>query len=166
MASGWAARPATTWGRGGPIHIAAVDMGMLGATGIVGSAVPIAVGAGLTAKTLGQPFVTICIHGDGATNQIVGHESINLAAAWDLPIIFLCENSQWAISMPCGQAVKNPAVAYRAIGHGIPGATVDGFTAFTVNDAVAEAADRARAGSGPTLVEARFYPLHRALRGR
>ena len=90
------------------MHIAAVDMGMLGATGIVGSAMPIAVGAALTAKTLGQDFVTVCFHGDGATNQGVWHESINLAAAWDLPVIFLCENNQWAISMPYEQAVGKP----------------------------------------------------------
>ena len=144
-------------GKGGSMHIAAVDMGMLGATGIVGSAMPIAVGAGLTAKTLGQPHVTICFHGDGATNQGVWHESINLAAAWDLPVIFLCENNQWAISMPYEQAVKNPTVADRAIGYGIPGVTVDGFNAFAVHDAVVEAAERARSGGGPTLIEARFY---------
>jgi TPP-dependent pyruvate/acetoin dehydrogenase alpha subunit len=144
-------------GKGGSMHIAAVDMGMLGATGIVGSAMPIAVGAALTAKTLGQDFVTVCFHGDGATNQGVWHESINLAAAWDLPVIFLCENNQWAISMPYEQAVKNPSVADRAVGYGIPGVTVDGFNAIAVHDAVAEAAERARDGGGPTLIEARFY---------
>ena len=144
-------------GKGGSMHIAAVDMGMLGATGIVGSAMPIAVGAALTAKTLGKDYVTICFHGDGATNQGVWHESINLAAAWGLPVIFLCENNQWAISMPYEQAVGNPSVADRAIGYGIPGVTVDGFNAIAVHDAVAEAAERARAGDGPTLIEARFY---------
>jgi TPP-dependent pyruvate/acetoin dehydrogenase alpha subunit len=144
-------------GKGGSMHIAAVDMGMLGATGIVGSAMPIAVGAGLTAKTLGKPFVTVCFHGDGATNQGVWHESINLAAAWDLPVIFLCENNQWAISLPYEQAVRNPTVSDRAKGYGIPGVTVDGFNPFEVYRAVSEAAERARAGGGPTLIEARFY---------
>lgn len=144
-------------GKGGSMHIAAVDMGMLGATGIVGSAMPIAVGSALTAKTLGRDFVTVCFHGDGATNQGVWHESINLAAAWKLPVIFLCENNQWAISMPYEQAVGNPNVADRAIGYGIPGVTVDGFNALAVHDAVAEAAARARSGDGPTLIEARFY---------
>ncbi len=144
-------------GKGGSMHIAAVDMGMLGATGIVGSAMPIAVGAALTAKTLGRPFVTVCFHGDGATNQGVWHESINLAAAWSLPVIFLCENNQWAISMPYDQAVGNPSVVDRAVGYGIPGVRVDGFNAIAVHDAVAEAAERARAGGGPTLIEARFY---------
>jgi pyruvate dehydrogenase E1 component alpha subunit len=119
--------------------------------------VPIAVGAGLTAKTLGKPFVTVCFHGDGATNQGVWHESINLAAAWDLPVIFLCENNQWAISLPYEQATRNPTVSDRAKGYGIPGVTVDGFNPFEVYRAVSEAAERARAGGGPTLIEARFY---------
>jgi pyruvate dehydrogenase E1 component alpha subunit len=149
--------PGYNKGKGGSMHIAAVDMGMLGATGIVGSAMPIAVGAALTAKTLGRDYVTVCFHGDGATNQGVWHESVNLAAAWDLPVIFLCENNQWAISMPYEQAVGNPSVADRAVGYGIPGVTVDGFNVVAVHDAVAVAAERARAGAGPTLIEARFY---------
>ncbi len=144
-------------GKGGSMHIAAVDMGMLGATGIVGSAMPIAVGAGLTAKTLDRPFVTVCFHGDGATNQGVWHESVNLAAVWNLPVIFLCENNQWAISLPYDQAAKNPTVSDRAQGYGIPGVTVDGFNPFAVYRAVKEAAERARSGGGPTLIEARFY---------
>ena len=144
-------------GKGGSMHIAAVDKGMLGATGIVGSAMPIAVGAGLTAKTLGRDFVTICFHGDGATNQGVWHESINLAAVWKLPVIFLCENNQWAISLPYAQAANNPEVADRALGYGIPGVTVDGFNAFAVYEAGREAAERARRGEGPTLIEAKFY---------
>ena len=109
---------------------------------------PIAVGAALTAKTLGQDIVTVCFHGDGATNQGVWHELVNLAAACSLPVVFLCENNQWAISMPYEQAVGNPSVADRAIGYGIPGVTVDGFNAFAVYEAVAKAAERARAGDG------------------
>ena len=144
-------------GKGGSMHIAAVDEGMLGATGIVGSGMPIAVGAGLSAKVLKKDFVTLCFHGDGGTNQGVWHESINLAAAWDLPVIFICENNQWAISFPYKKAAKNPAVAERAHGYGIPGVTVDGFNPFAVYQAVKEAAVRARNGQGPTLVEARFY---------
>jgi pyruvate dehydrogenase E1 component alpha subunit len=139
------------------MHIAAVDQGMLGATGIVGSAMPIAVGAALTAKTLHRDNVTVCFHGDGATNQGVWHESINLAAVWNLPVIFLCENNQWAISLPYNQAAKNPTVSDRAKGYGIPGVTVDGFNPFAVYGAVQAAAERARRGNGPTLIEARFY---------
>jgi TPP-dependent pyruvate/acetoin dehydrogenase alpha subunit len=144
-------------GKGGSMHIAAVDEGMLGATGIVGSAMPIAVGAALTSKTLHRGNVAVCFHGDGATNQGVWHESINLAATWKLPVIFLCENNQWAISLPYEQAANNPEVADRARGYGIPGVTVDGFNPFAVYSAVEEAAARARAGAGPTLIEAKFY---------
>jgi TPP-dependent pyruvate/acetoin dehydrogenase alpha subunit len=115
-------------GKGGSMHIAAVDEGMLGATGIVGSGMPIAVGAGLSAKVLKRDCVTVCFHGDGGTNQGIWHESINLAATWDLPVIFVTENNQWAISFPYRQAAKNPHVA-----------------------------DRARRGEGPSLIEAKFY---------
>ena len=144
-------------GKGGSMHIAAVDKRMLGATGIVASGMPIAVGAGLSASILGRDEVTVCFHGDGATNQGVWHESINLAAAWDLPVIFLCENNQWAISCPYERAVKNTNIALRAIGYGIPGVTVDGFNPFTVYSAVSDARKRALAGEGPSLVVAKTY---------
>ncbi len=144
-------------GKGGSMHIAAVDEGMLGATGIVGSGMGIAIGAGLSARVLKKDFVTICFHGDGGTNQGIWHESINLASTWDLPVVFLCENNQWAISFPYKRAARNPRVSDRAIGYGIPGVTVDGFNPFAVYQAVKEAAARGRRGEGPTLVEARFY---------
>ncbi|MCD4672655.1 MAG: thiamine pyrophosphate-dependent dehydrogenase E1 component subunit alpha [Anaerolineaceae bacterium] len=144
-------------GKGGSMHIAAVDEGMLGATGIVGSGMPIAVGAALSSKVLGKDNVVVCFHGDGGTNQGVWHESINLAATWDLPVIFLCENNQWAISLPYKKASKNPRVSDRAIGYGIPGVTVDGFNVFAVYNAVAKAVERARSGNGPTLIEAKYY---------
>jgi pyruvate dehydrogenase E1 component alpha subunit len=130
---------------------------MLGATGIVGSGMPIAVGAALSAKTLKKDYVTVCFHGDGGTNQGIWHESINLAAIWNLPVIFLCENNQWAISLPYYRAAKNPKVSDRAFGYGIPGVTVDGFNPFAVYSSVQEAAQRARNGEGPTLIEARYY---------
>jgi len=144
-------------GKGGSMHIAAVDEGMLGATGIVGSGMPIAVGAALSSKVLGKDSVVVCFHGDGGTNQGVWHESINMAAAWDLPVIFLCENNQWAISFPYKKATKNPHISDRAIGYGIPGKTVDGFNPFAVYIAVREAVERARKGEGPTLIEAKYY---------
>jgi len=144
-------------GKGGSMHIAAVDEGMLGATGIVGSGMPIAVGAGLSARVLKRDYVTICFHGDGGTNQGIWHESINMASAWDLPVVFLCENNQWAISLPYERAAKNPRVADRAYGYGIPGVVVDGFNPFAVYQAAKEAAERARDGEGPTLIEAKFY---------
>ena len=144
-------------GKGGSMHIAAMDHGMLGATGIVGSGMPIAVGSALTAQVLKKDYVTICFHGDGGTNQGVWHESLNMSAVWNLPVIFLCENNQWAISMPYEKAAKNPNVADRAIGYGIPGVTVDGFNPFAVYAAVRDAATLARKGEGPTLIEARYY---------
>lgn len=144
-------------GKGGSMHIASVDDGMLGATGIVGSGMPIAVGSGLSAKVLGKDAVTICFHGDGATNQGVWHESINLASTWNLPVIFLCENNQWAISFPYEMASKNPNIADRAIGYAIPGLTVDGYNPFAVYSAVKEAVERARKGLGPTLLVAKTY---------
>jgi TPP-dependent pyruvate/acetoin dehydrogenase alpha subunit len=144
-------------GKGGSMHIAAVDEGMLGATGIVGSGMPIAVGAALSSKILGKKSVIICFHGDGGTNQGVWHESINMAATWDLPVIFLCENNQWAISFPYQKAAKNPRISDRAIGYGIPGITVDGFNPFAVYNAVKQAAEKARNGEGPSLIEAKYY---------
>jgi pyruvate dehydrogenase E1 component alpha subunit len=118
---------------------------------------PIAVGSALSAQVLKKDYVTICFHGDGGTNQGVWHESINLAAAWNLPVVFLCENNQWAISMPYDKAAKNPKVSDRAIGYGIPGITVDGFNPFAVYEAVRDAVARARKGEGPSLIEARYY---------
>jgi pyruvate dehydrogenase E1 component alpha subunit len=144
-------------GKGGSMHIASVDDGMLGATGIVGSGMPIAVGSALSAQVLKKDYVTVCFHGDGGTNQGIWHESLNLASTWNLPVIFLCENNQWAISLPYEKASKNPVVADRAIGYGIPGVTVDGFNPFAVYSAVRDAAVRARKGEGPTLIEARYY---------
>ena len=144
-------------GKGGSMHIDSVDDGMLGATGIVGSGMPIAVGSALSAQVLKKDYVTVCFHGDGGTNQGIWHESLNLASAWNLPVIFLCENNQWAISLPYEKASKNPVVADRAIGYGIPGVTVDGFNPFAVYGAVRDAAVRARKGEGPTLIEARYY---------
>jgi TPP-dependent pyruvate/acetoin dehydrogenase alpha subunit len=144
-------------GKGGSMHIASVDDGMLGATGIVGSGMPIAVGSGLSAQVLKKDHVTICFHGDGGTNQGVWHESVNLAAAWKLPVIFLCENNQWAISLHYSKATGNPVVADRAAGYGIPGVTVDGFNPFAVYSAVRDAVAWARKGEGPSLIEARYY---------
>jgi len=144
-------------GKGGSMHIASVDDGMLGATGIVGSGMPVAVGAALSAQVLRKDFVTVCFHGDGGTNQGVWHESLNLAATWSLPVIFLCENNQWAISLPYERAAKNPNISDRAIGYGIPGVKVDGFNPFDVFGAVRVASARARRGEGPTLIEARYY---------
>ena len=146
-------------GKGGSMHIADVDIGMLGATGIVGSGMPIAVGSALSAKTLGKDAVTICFHGDGGTNQGVWHESLNMAAAWDLPAIFLIENNQYAIATEIGWVSKETNLYKRAAGYGIEGVQVDGFNLFEVYSAVKKAAEKARRGDGPTLIEARFMRI-------
>lgn len=146
-------------GKGGSMHIADVENGMLGATGIVGSGMPIAVGSAMSADLLGNGKVTICFHGDGGTNQGVWHESINMAAAWNLPVIFLIENNQMAIGTNICTVSKETELYKRAIGYGIPGVQVDGFNVFEVYKAVKEAVELARKGQGPTLIEARFLRL-------
>ncbi len=146
-------------GKGGSMHIADVDIGMLGATGIVGSGMPIALGAGLSSDILGNGRVSICFHGDGGSNQGVWHESINMAAAWDLPVIFLIENNQYAIATKSEWVTKEQDLYKRAIGYGIEGVQVDGFNVFDVYSAVKKAADKARAGGGPTLIEARYIRI-------
>ncbi|MCL1854747.1 MAG: thiamine pyrophosphate-dependent dehydrogenase E1 component subunit alpha [Clostridia bacterium] len=146
-------------GKGGSMHIADVEIGMLGATGIVGSGMPIALGSALSAKILGKDAVTICFHGDGGTSQGVWHESINMAAAWNLPAIFLIENNQYAIATELNWICKETDLYKRAAGYGIDGVQVDGFNVFDVYSAVKKAAKKARSGGGPTLIEARFMRL-------
>jgi len=146
-------------GKGGSMHIADVDIGMLGATGIVGSGMPIALGAAKSADLLGNHRVSLCFHGDGGTNQGVWHESLNMAAVWNLPCIFLIENNQMAIGTKLSCVSKETELYKRAEAYGIPGVLVDGFNVFDVYQAVAQAVERARAGGGPTLIEARFLRL-------
>jgi pyruvate dehydrogenase E1 component alpha subunit len=146
-------------GKGGSMHIADVDIGMLGATGIVGSGMPIALGSALSASVLGNNKVTVCFHGDGGTNQGVWHESLNMAAAWKLPAIFLIENNQYAIATEIDRVTGEPDLYKRAAGYGIEGVQVDGFNVFEVYKAVKTAADKAREGGGPTLIEARFIRI-------
>ena len=146
-------------GKGGSMHIADVDLGILGATGIVGSGMPIALGSALSAKVLNNGKVTVCFHGDGGANQGVWHETINMAAAWDLPAIFLTENNQYAIATEIGWVTGENNLYKRAAGYGIEGVQVDGFNVFEVYNAVKAAAKKAREGGGPTLIEARFMRL-------
>ncbi len=146
-------------GKGGSMHIADTSIGMLGATGIVGSGMPIALGAAMSADVLGNGRVAICFHGDGGTNQGVWHESINMAAAWKLPVIFLIENNQYAIATCLSSVTCENNLYKRAVGYGIEGVQVDGFNVFEVYKAVKKAVDKARAGGGPTLIEARFMRI-------
>ena len=144
-------------GKGGSMHIADRDKGILGANGIVGAGHNIAVGAGLSAQYRGTDQVCVCFFGDASTNQGTFHESLNMAAIWKLPIIFVCENNNYGLSMSQArhQAIKD--VADRGAAYGIPGIAVDGNDVMAVNEAAAEAVARARKGQGPTLLECKTY---------
>ena len=144
-------------GKGGSMHVADVSRGMLGANGIVGGGVPIAVGAALAAKLLKSGQVSVCYFGDGASNQGTLHESLNLAAIWDLPCIFVCENNGYAEATAQSYATKIENIADRAAGYGIPGDVVDGQDVIGVYTVAKQAVQRARHGEGPTLIEAKTY---------
>jgi pyruvate/2-oxoglutarate/acetoin dehydrogenase E1 component/TPP-dependent pyruvate/acetoin dehydrogenase alpha subunit len=144
-------------GKGGSMHIADFDKSILGCFPIVGGSIPMGVGGGLAAKVLRNGRVSIAFFGDGASNQGTFHEGINLAAIWDLPVIFICENNLYAIGTRQDKAMRLKDIADRAVAYGIPGVVVDGNDALAVYRAVREAADRARAGRGPTLIEAKTY---------
>ena len=147
-------------GKGGSMHIADRDKGILGANGIVGAGHCIACGAGLSAKLRGTDQVCVCFFGDGSTNQGTFHESLNMASIWKLPIIFVCENNHYGISMSQDrhQAIKD--VADRGAAYNIPGIAVDGNDPMAVYEAAEEAVARARAGKGPTLLECKTYRQH------
>lgn len=140
-------------GRGGSMHIADAATGNLGANGIVGGGIPIAAGAALASKMQGNDRVTMCFFGDGATNEGAFHEALNLAAIWQLPVVFVCENNKYGMSMSTERSMHVEHVADRASGYGMPGITVDGNDIDAVYAAAQEAVDRARRGEGPTLVE-------------
>jgi len=144
-------------GRGGSMHMADLDLGSLGANGVVSGGIPLSVGAGLALKLRGGDRVCICFFGDGASNEGAFHESINMAAVWKLPVIYLCENNQYGMSMSVKRANSAADIADRAVAYGIPGDTVDGMDALAVYEAVQRAVVHARAGSGPTLINALTY---------
>lgn len=143
-------------GRGGSMHIADVATGNLGANGIVAGGVPIAAGAGLTNQLTGNGKVAVCFHGDGAVGEGAWHEALTLASMWDLPVVFVCENNQYGMSMSSKLAFKVDLSA-KAAGYGITGETVDGNDVVAVAEATARAIDRARAGEGPSFIEAVTY---------
>jgi TPP-dependent pyruvate/acetoin dehydrogenase alpha subunit len=144
-------------GKGGSMHIADLDLGMLGCNGIVGGGMGITAGAALSAKLRGTDQVCAGFFGDGGANTGITHESMNLAAAWRLPAIFVCENNQYALSMPYAKAVAMPDIALRAQGYGMAGEVVDGNDVMAVWAATRRAVERARAGGGPTLLECKTY---------
>jgi len=144
-------------GRGGSQHMADLSCGFLGSNGITGGGIPIAIGAGFTSKYRNDGKVTLCFFGDGASNQGTFHESLNMAAIWKLPVIFLCENNHYAMSTSFTRAIATPTIAERAPAYGIPGEKIDGNDFFAVYQTVCEAVDNARNGNGPTLIEAVTY---------
>lgn len=144
-------------GKGGSMHLADFSVGSLGESAIVGSSLAIAAGAGLAIRLSGADRVCLAFFGDGASNAGIFHEALNLAGAWKLPVIFLCENNQYAITTPYTSTSAVRQVADRASAYGMPSQVVDGQDVLAVHEAVSSAAARARAGAGPSLVEAMTY---------
>jgi TPP-dependent pyruvate/acetoin dehydrogenase alpha subunit len=144
-------------GKGGSMHIADVGAGMLGANGIVGGSMGIACGAGWAFKRRKQDHVAVCFFGDGAVQEGIFNETLNLAAIWKLPVVFACENNQYAMSLSVKRGFAHEPLSDRAAGYGMPGKTVDGMELDEVHGAASEAIERARSGEGPTLIEAVTY---------
>jgi pyruvate dehydrogenase E1 component alpha subunit len=135
------------------MHIADIEGGNLGANGVVAGGVPIAVGVGLSLKMRGSDQIILCFFGDGAANMGPFHESMNMAAIWSLPVVYVCENNQYAMSYSVRKAFAIERISERAAAYGMPGVTVDGNDVMAVHQAVGEAGARARTGEGPTLIE-------------
>ncbi|WP_319581896.1 thiamine pyrophosphate-dependent dehydrogenase E1 component subunit alpha [uncultured Pseudodesulfovibrio sp.] len=144
-------------GKGGSMHIADFDLGILGANGIVGGGGPLAVGAALASKYKKTKDVTICFFGDGASNQGTTQEALNAASAWKLPLVFVNENNGYGISCPQCKSMAVVDIADRAAGYDMPGVVVDGNDVLAVHEAVTEAVKRARKGEGPSLIECKTY---------
>ena len=140
-------------GRGGSMHIADVAGGNLGANGVVGGGLPISVGVGLALRMQKRNQIVLCFFGDGAANNGAFHESLNMAAIWKLPVVFVCENNQYAMSLSVHRAFAIERISDRAAAYGMPGVTVDGNDLLAVYQAVSSAVQRARANQGPTLIE-------------
>jgi pyruvate dehydrogenase E1 component alpha subunit len=144
-------------GRGGSMHLYEPAVGFLGTNGVVGPGIPIAAGSALSAKLRGTDQVAVSFFGDGAVNNGAFHEGVNLAATWNLPVVFVCENNLYATEMPFERATKNTSVASRAAAYNIPGVEVDGNDVLQVYEKAGESITRARQGHGPTLMECKTY---------
>ncbi len=146
-------------GKGGSMHIADFSVGMLGANGIVGGGYTLAVGAGLASKLRGDKRISAVFFGDGASNRGTFHEALNMAAVWNLPVLFVCENNQWASTTPTNTANSVEDVADRAQGYGIPGYIVDGNDVLAVYEASREIIESIRSGNGPVILECKSYRI-------
>ena len=144
-------------GKGGSMHIADLDLGIIGANGIVGGGIPISVGAAIAMDNQNRNNIILCFFGDGASNTGAFHESLNMASIWKLPVVFLCENNLYAISGSVNDTLNIRDISDRSKSYGIPGITVDGNDIFDVYATVKEARERAICGEGPTLIEAKTY---------
>jgi len=147
-------------GKGGSMHIADTDIGILGANGIVGAGITLAGGAALSAQIRETDQVTICFLGDGSSNRGTFHEGVNMAACWNLPVVYVIENNMYAEKTRITDTCRLDNIADRALAYGIPGITVDGNDVIAVVEAVSEAVNRARKGDGPTIVECKTYRWH------
>ncbi len=144
-------------GKGGSMHIMAMDKGILGANGIVGGEIPIATGSAYASLYMGTDEVTVAFFGDGASNEGTFHESLNMAAAWNLPIIYVVENNLYGISVDIRRVTKEHHISKRAAGYGVEGICIDGNDVFAVYEAAKKAVDKARNGGGPTVIECMTY---------
>lgn len=144
-------------GRGGSMHLFAPEVGLMGTSGIVGPCILQAAGAGYSFKVRGAAQVAVAFFGDGAVNNGAFHEGLNMASIWRLPVLFVCENNQFATEVPFSYASGNPSVGNRGAAYGIPGYELDGNDALAIHEAAAQAVGRARAGEGPTLLECKTY---------
>ena len=162
MAELFAKKTGYNHGKGGSMHLAATEIGILGANGITAGGLPIAVGAGLTSKMLKLGSVSVAFMGDGSTNQGTFHESVNLAAAFKIPVVFAVENNQFGVGTRFCNVSNEPDIAKRAVGYGIPGVIVDGMDVVAVYQAAKEAIEYAKAGNGPTILEMKTwrYRMH------
>jgi pyruvate dehydrogenase E1 component alpha subunit len=147
-------------GKGGSMHIADLELGILGANGIVGAGIPIATGTALAFKMRRTDQVAVCFFGDGGANTGAFHEGLNLASVWHLPVVFVCQNNQYAESTPQRVHQKIKDIAVRAVAYDIPGETVDGMDVLEVYRVAGEAIARARGGGGPTLIECKTYRFY------
>ena len=157
MAELYAKETGYSKGKGGSLHIASFDLGILGATGLVGSGNPIATGAAFSSKLRKSGQVTVCFFGDGASNEGTFHESLNLASAFDLPVVYVCENNLYAVGTKQSKVRRVEDIASRASGYAMPGVAIDGNDVLAVYETMREAIERARAGQGPSLVECKTY---------
>lgn len=144
-------------GRGGSMHIADLEGGNLGANGVVGGGIGMAVGAGLSIRLRSTGQVILCFFGDGAANRGIFHEALNMAAIWTLPVVYVCENNQYGMSMSVARAFPIEDIADRAAAYNMPGAVIDGNDILAVYEATLEAVERARGGGGPSLIEGKTY---------